>query len=598
MGHLKEKYTKEYFTGKNEKGEDIGYGATMAYDNSGNLISREHDQNVLKRIDFKGKNVLDLGVGRGEAFCYAIEHGALNCVGVDFSESAIKIADNLIKNKKLSSPKFKLINDDALSFLKSYIDSKDRDKFDVIIMLDFVEHVPRAELKEIFQALKLVLNEQAVLVINTPAYKFDNDVIKDGLDERNLVNCLDTSDTNEATSGMHCNKYTVISLQLFMKECGYINVTEMHFFALDKNLPENFSKISYMERWELLRKNGYSINEEYSDDVIERPYSDTLNLNWKKFEEGNLSGISLYLTDGYALAAYENGNIDSQIFSDPLINDSSKNLVMFDVGAFMGADSFVFAKKMGKRGRVISFEPNAYNLNRLFLNLSHNPSLHGKVDILPYALGDMRGKIRMNISANIDNGHSSTSRISHAHSKIDNSLLPEGFFEADVDVITLDEFVEKNNIIPDIIKVDIEGAEHLMLAGSIKTIAKYKPIIYMEIHSEYCAVTCYKIFSDLNYAISIIHEEKDNRIMIKAIPEDNNKKVVVMSEVISNINDRIRNENSNLQAEKTKLQVENNNLQIKNSNLQAEKNQLLNSKTFRYSKKIQQFLKKIGIEKL
>lgn len=221
MGYLKQKYTRESFTGHDSKGNRLNYGATSSFDDDGNYILRNHDFLILEQIDFNNKNVLSLGCGRGEELVYAIEHNCKteNAVGVDFSSHAVKIAKELIKKKKLKGPQF--FTSDALDFVSKYkkIVKVDKSKkFDVVIMFDFVEHIPRNELIKILKGLKQLVTEKAVLVINTPAYKYDNDVIKNGYDERNQVDIYDKSDSIAETKGMHCNKYSLLSLQGFMEE--------------------------------------------------------------------------------------------------------------------------------------------------------------------------------------------------------------------------------------------------------------------------------------------------------------------------------------------------------------------------------------------
>jgi len=48
---------------------------------------------------------------------------------------------------------------------------------------------------------------------------------------------------------------------------------------------------------------------------------------------------------------------------------------------------------------------------------------------------------------------------------------------------TLDEFVERTGIIPDVIKVDIEGAEVDFLRGGLRTLKKHKPSLFIETHN-------------------------------------------------------------------------------------------------------------------
>lgn len=616
MGYLKEKYTKEYFTGKDDKGQSVGYGATLSYDEKGEFILREHDRKILNQINFKGKNVLGLGIGRGEELLYAVDKGAISCLGVDFSEDAINIARTIIKRKKINS--IKLENNDALEFLNNFTKKNNYRKFDVVIMFDFVEHVPRNELSKIINKLKKVIEDNGIVAINTPSYKYDNDVIKNGYDKRNTINCTDTSDLCDSTAGMHCNKYTVISLQLFMEKLGLINVTEMHYFIVNKNIPY-FSNISYAERWGVLFEKGYPVKNVYVDDLIEHPYTDAPLLKWKKFSSGDLRDLSLYTTDSYSSIAYKDGKIDSDIFTDSIFTKPRNNLVVFDIGAFVGADSLVFAKKIDKGGKVIAFEPNPYNRNRMFINLSRNNALRERIRVFPYALSESSGTIMMNISPNIDSGHSTTSRISGSHSKISDNSLPEGFFGSKVRVIKLDEFVEENEIKPDIIKVDIEGAEHMMLQGALKTLTKFHPTLFIEIHSEYCAVACLRVLMPLSYDISVINEEEDNRIMIKAVYKKingNDKKntagMNLNNEVklINEDNRRLRSSvdrNKKLNAKLTKqiseskklnlkYSLENEHLREECARIEAKLKGIIESKSIRYTNVIKRTLRKKIIE--
>ncbi|MBP8689338.1 FkbM family methyltransferase, partial [Patescibacteria group bacterium] len=103
-----------------------------------------------------------------------------------------------------------------------------------------------------------------------------------------------------------------------------------------------------------------------------------------------------------------------------------------------------------------------------------------------------------------------------SHSTLRDSELPSGFEEVVVEVKTLDTFVRESQEVPDIIKVDIEGAEYDFLLGALETIKKYRPIFYIEIHSEFCAIRCFEILRSEGYSVTIINEEPDNRIMIKA----------------------------------------------------------------------------------
>lgn len=594
MGIYREKYTREYFTGADEDGVQVGYGAEQEKDNEGIWQLRSHDRKILDVIDFKDKRVLDIGFGRGEAICHAYLKGATNCVGVDFSEAAVNLAHELIAKRHL--PEAQLYHSDAYTFICEYAEKNfdiEINKFDIILMLDFVEHIPRDELRKMLDCLKDIITPKAILVLNTPVYKYDNDVIQNGYDERNLEDCYDTSDIVPETKGMHCNKYTIISLQNFMSECGFLNISEAHYYV-NKSLfgekVDTIELIAYSERWRHARELKAPLNAEYTDDIVEFPYRTIETPAYLKFDQGNMAGLTLLLTKTYQDVVFPGGNYDMEVFAT-IKQEDIKDKVIFEVGAFMGVNSLLFAKSSSPNGRVFAFEPNPWNRNRIFLNLSHNQNLAQRIEVYDYALGDINDISSMAISSEIDKGYSSTSRISDSHPKIKNKDLPPGFFDVDVKIRTLDWFVETTGIVPDVIKVDIEGAEYFLLRGGLKTLQKNRPILFIELHSEFCALQCSLLLQDLDYQILLLKEEMDNRLMIKAMPvfqatkkgldSNQNRYLDVISnqyEIVKQLQrfyNKELSEHQTLQAEHQSLQTEYQTLQGESQAIQAEHQTLL-----------------------
>src|SRR5690606_33343877 len=149
-----------------------------------------------------------------------------------------------------------------------------------------------------------------------------------------------------------------------------------------------------------------------------------------------------------------------------------------------------------------------YNLKRIEKNLSLNPQLAKNIKIYPIALSDTVGRKRMTLSSEIDNGYSSTSRLNKSHPKIHIKNLPSGFKEEIVDVMTLDEFVRIYEIIPEVLKLDVEGAEYDFLVGGKQTIINYKPDFYIEMHSEFSSLNCTDFLKSLGYEFTILKEEE------------------------------------------------------------------------------------------
>lgn len=77
--------------------------------------------------------------------------------------------------------------------------------------------------------------------------------------------------------------------------------------------------------------------------------------------------------------------------------------------------------------------------------------------------------------------------------------------------IPLDDYIKSNNINKIyFIKCDVEGAELIVFKGARGSIEKYKPVVFCEIHKDYCARMGYKpedifsFFSEMGYKAYII----------------------------------------------------------------------------------------------
>ena len=100
---------------------------------------------------FLKKKVLDLGCGTGKFLHGYYELGS-NCVGVDITNNFF------IQNKE----KFELLNLDLNHFLK-----KNKLKFDVIFLFEFLEHLTQAQRKILFKNLYKMMNSNGVIFIST-----------------------------------------------------------------------------------------------------------------------------------------------------------------------------------------------------------------------------------------------------------------------------------------------------------------------------------------------------------------------------------------------------------------------------------------------
>jgi FkbM family methyltransferase len=141
---------------------------------------------------------------------------------------------------------------------------------------------------------------------------------------------------------------------------------------------------------------------------------------------------------------------------------------ILDIGANVGAYTLLFAGWAGETGHVYAFEPAAASRAGLERHLSLN-GLTARVTVRREAIGDRSGSV-----AFIDAG-------THG----DNRVVPAGSTRTtEVPSVSIDEFCESHDLAPDVIKVDIEGAELAALRGARRTIARRGPALalFVELH--------------------------------------------------------------------------------------------------------------------
>lgn len=103
----------------------------------------------------KNLMILDLGCGTGQFLYFLEKEGYRNYYGVDGSKQQIQFCkENGIKNVELS---------DAFKFLETK-----KDKFDVVVANDFLEHIQKQKLFEILDLIYNSLKTGGVLLLKVP----------------------------------------------------------------------------------------------------------------------------------------------------------------------------------------------------------------------------------------------------------------------------------------------------------------------------------------------------------------------------------------------------------------------------------------------
>jgi len=112
----------------------------------------------LSMINFKDKRILDIGCSYGW-FEKKVGKKAKEIVGIDLNEKDLKIAKKECKEKNCGFEKGSALN------LKKF----KRNYFDIVVMFDVIEHIPKGTEKKCLKEIKKILKKNGKLLLTTPA---------------------------------------------------------------------------------------------------------------------------------------------------------------------------------------------------------------------------------------------------------------------------------------------------------------------------------------------------------------------------------------------------------------------------------------------
>lgn len=165
-----------------------------------------------------------------------------------------------------------------------------------------------------------------------------------------------------------------------------------------------------------------------------------------------------------------------------------KGYVAYDVGANYGIHTILLARMVSSSGRVFAFEPVADIASALEENLALNG--FSNVTCIQKALGARSG-----IASFVRGRHAGGGHLASETSVMDASDTSA----YDVEVISLDDFVDEGHPPPDFIKIDIEGAEAAALEGGRRTIRRFRPILLIDLHTPEQDMRVGRVLSELGY---------------------------------------------------------------------------------------------------
>jgi FkbM family methyltransferase len=159
-------------------------------------------------------------------------------------------------------------------------------------------------------------------------------------------------------------------------------------------------------------------------------------------------------------------------------------MVAYDIGANYGIHTLLLARRVGEQGSVFAFEPDA-NI-RAALDEAVRINRFKNVDVVPYAVSENTGRASFQRGTHAGAGHLTT----------DDSACDS----ISVDTITLDDFVfGRKQPPPNLIKIDVEGAESSVLRGAEQVLAQFNPTLLIDLHTPWEDIAVGNVLSRHGY---------------------------------------------------------------------------------------------------
>ena len=143
----------------------------------------------------------------------------------------------------------------------------------------------------------------------------------------------------------------------------------------------------------------------------------------------------------------------------PLVAPGS---TVVDVGANIGFFTLLFGRWVGPAGRVVAIEPEGRNIGTLRRRI-RSAGLEGVVECIHAAAADRPGERRLRVNPRHPGDH----RLSERGDPVPG--------------VTIDDLTAADRRPISLLKIDVQGAESLVLAGARRVVEARRPAIFVEV---------------------------------------------------------------------------------------------------------------------
>ncbi|HEV7747324.1 MAG TPA: FkbM family methyltransferase [Pyrinomonadaceae bacterium] len=162
---------------------------------------------------------------------------------------------------------------------------------------------------------------------------------------------------------------------------------------------------------------------------------------------------------------------------------------VYDIGANAGFYSLLSSELVGPQGHVFAFEPLPRNITFLNEHLRLNHVINVKV--IAAAVSDKDGETFFDEGPGSAMGH----------------MDAAGGLK--VRTVSIDQLIAGGEILPpSVMKIDVEGAEFMVLSGGKNTLMSHHPVIFLATHGAAVHAQCCELLASLGFRVEEICGER------------------------------------------------------------------------------------------
>lgn len=159
---------------------------------------------------------------------------------------------------------------------------------------------------------------------------------------------------------------------------------------------------------------------------------------------------------------------------------------VFDIGANAGFYTLAFSRLVGEGGHVWAFEPLAENVHNLLRHIELNGLRN--VTVMQAAVADRAGFVEFQVAESNSMGSITGAATGYK-----------------VPAVSLDDLIDRGVVpLPDLIKMDVEGAESRVLEGAKGLLRARTTVLFIALHGEQQKERCREILEAAGYEVYLL----------------------------------------------------------------------------------------------